>query len=196
VSSHFKRHKIFYLLFLGCAVIGIVYGIVYVSKIGRVILISDIKSVTLKAIASGNVTAGGIIADNLLVFLGCTALALIFSVNIYFSVVCYLLIIYRGYLIGFNACIMINLFGMGGVANVLIVFIPQQIFILALLICSYAICSRRCFANYRCGFLAFRGVEYRETLTGLAYVGVLMLILTVIQAIFIPIISKSFLFIM
>ena len=194
IADFFGRHKVFVLVFSACAVVGVIYGVVYAVNINRLILITDLKSETLRAVVSGGVKGGTLIFENIFTFVIFTGLALAFSVNIYFSVMAYILMLYRGYLIGFNAYILIKLFGLVGAANVFIVFLPQQIILLLVLILASSACSRRCFANHRKGgFINFRGAEYAETFTYLCYIGAIMLVLTLILAIVIPLLSRNFL---
>ena len=194
IADFFWRHKIFVLLFLACAVAGVIYGVVHAVNINRVILITDLKSATLRMVISGGAKGGTLLFDNIFTFVFFTGLTLAFSVNIYFSVMAYILMLYRGYLIGFNAYIIINLFGLAGAANVFIVFLPQQLVLLAVLILSSSVCSRRCFANHRKGgFICFRGVEYAETFTYLCYIAVILVALSLVLAFVIPLLSRNFL---
>ena len=118
-----NKLKLFVLIFL--AILGILTGVFTALKCG--VDISNAQGYNLTIYANGNVFSFNVFFSRMLSYIIVIGAISLCSLSVFLLPISYLLFIYRGYLIGFNATLLIIIFGFSGMFTSIVIIIPCQI---------------------------------------------------------------------
>ena len=138
-----NQYKIVILICLLMLVLGATLGVFTVIKYSDEIELSNLSDVSLVEFLKGNKSVTGIFFPYMFAFLFYVCVIIYFNFKPILSICSYLLLIVRGYLIGFDIAILIMLYGLAGVLNVIIILIPFELIVWLVLIVIAAIAIKR-----------------------------------------------------
>lgn len=118
-----NKLKLFVLIFL--AILGILTGVFTALKCG--VDISNAQGYNLTIYANGDVFSFNVFFSRMLSYIIVIGAISLCSLSVFLLPISYLLFIYRGYLIGFNATLLIIIFGFSGMFTSIVIIIPCQI---------------------------------------------------------------------
>lgn len=182
----FAKNKKLIIFFCIVFLLGLAVGIAGVSALKKNFEIDDIKDILLVGSLRGKT---GVFAYFLKRFFGYVfvmAIVLLLCLNFYLGLLSFLIVFYISYKIGFTIAIYCTFFGIGGIINVVLIYLPFQLLANFLLIVfvSISLGKAKFFAKCKCKRAL---CEYYYVFAFLALLAVVCLL----EGIFVPIVLKS-----
>lgn len=175
VALFFKRYRVAILFLTVVFAIGVVAGILTASKYSGNLELGNIPDETLISFLLGNKSSFSMFFTYL-IGLAIAVLAIIFlQFNSLTTLITYFYILTRGYTFGFVVFGFIALFSLSGIINAIIIIIPFQILLNAVLILICAICVSKNRIIKKYGRVCYNNCSPKPTLVWLCLL--LMLIL-------------------
>ncbi len=143
-----NKLKLFVLIFL--AILGILTGVFTALKCG--VDISNAQGYNLTIYANGNVFSFNVFFSRMLSYIIVIGAISLCSLSVFLLPISYLLFIYRGYLIGFNATLLIIIFGFSGMFTSIVIIIPCQIAFTFLFMIYFCIMINRAIQRKHFGY--------------------------------------------
>ena len=143
-----NKLKLFVLIFL--AILGILTGVFTALKCG--VDISNAQGYNLTIYANGNVFSFNVFFSRMLSYIIVIGAISLCSLSVFLLPISYLLFIYRGYLIGFNATLLIIIFGFSGMFTSIVIIIPCQITFTFLFMIYFCIMINRAIQRKHFGY--------------------------------------------
>ena len=141
--------------------LGIVMGIIIVSKYNTSVEIDNIFDKNLLAVIKGNRGFWGLFFSNILVFMVVFSIIVFLNFRPWLMVFTFLCLTIIGYIIGFNVAIVIILFGFIGFLNAIVIIIPINLAVATLFVVVAGIFIKRgliikkfgcLYWNHNCGY--------------------------------------------
>ena len=179
LTLFFNQYKIVILFSALMLILGLALGIYTTLKYSGEIELSNLSDIGFVEFLKGDKGVVGLFFSYMFKFLFCISIIIYLNFKPILSVCSYLLLIVRGYLIGFDLTAIILLYGFAGVLNVLIVIIPFELIVCMVLIAATAIATNRNFNLKRFGESSYcsRGCfNCSKTYLLLVVIGVLALL--------------------
>lgn len=137
IVAHLKKNKVLLLILCAVALVGILTGVLVAVKSGlQVSTLSDFNLAICDCSGALKLASLWQRFSSCLIVLG---LLLVASLSVYTLPIGFVVLAYRAYLIGFNCALMICLFGVGGALTSLLIVIPCQLLLLAVMIESFVL---------------------------------------------------------
>ena len=138
--EHLSLNKKWYILLLGVAILAIIVGIVLGVKIAPDSSIDKIPDSVLISYAKKDCSIFSLLISRLIGYLGLILIFWCAGFRRALSIFTFLAIAYKSFYIGLNGVFFIVLFGVSGIVNALVVFLPACILGLVGLICWASVC--------------------------------------------------------
>ena len=143
-----NKLKLFVLIFL--AILGILTGVFTALKCG--VDISNAQGYNLTIYANGNVFSFNVFFSRMLSYIIVIGAISLCSLSVFLLTISYFLFIYRGYLICFNAILLIIIFGFSGMFTSIVIIIPCQIAFTFLFMIYFCIMINRAIQRKHFGY--------------------------------------------
>lgn len=186
-KEHIFLFKTFYIIIIICGVGAFALGIAGASVYAHRVTIIEISDGYILGMINGTLNGGSLFWSRMLSMIGMFALVLLFGLHRYMTPLHFLVIIYRAFLTGFKAMLLISIYGITGVFSALVFVVPfETVFFISI---SFVITCNidRCLIYGRSG-VPFRG---RDGFTGLLHriwpAAAAIVIFSIIEAILIPV---------
>ena len=114
--------------------------------------ISNAQGYNLTIYANGNVFSFNVFFSRMLSYIIVIGAISLCSLSVFLLPISYLLFIYRGYLIGFNATLLIIIFGFSGMFTSIVIIIPCQIAFTFLFMIYFCIMINRAIQRKHFGY--------------------------------------------
>ncbi|MCL2540688.1 MAG: hypothetical protein FWE53_04680 [Firmicutes bacterium] len=192
IADHFKLHKSFYIMLTVCCVAGLAIGLVSGFRYSGEIKPDNLADGILVKYIKRDVSILALFFTRILSAAG--LFLLIWAVN-YRPWLCFftpLVLIYTAFLAGLNSAVLILLFKLGGVINVVFLYIPCQLLIMAALIIWGVVCLRHSFYARQCGVPVISLPFLKCNLNVLIICGAVLLIAFLFETILTPVLTASF----
>jgi len=102
------------------------------------------------------------------------------------SLLCYLILIYKTYKIGVTCAVLINIYGVGGIINVLVVIIPCNLIFVLALIGLIIVLQKGCFASCRYKESIFSSFFFNEYGNTLIFISIILIISIILEMLLLP----------
>ena len=192
ISEHFACYKFFYILLGVCALIGIVVGLITGFRYSADMKLEHLSDALLLKFIERDISIVSLFFTRFFIALGLFVLIWLSNLKPWLCFITPIIIIYRAFLIGLNCAVLIVLFKLGGIINVLVVYIPTQIIMLGCLIIWGSVCMRQNIysKHTNCPCVSMRFLA--NTLTVLIFCLSGLLIACLLEAILLPVLTASF----
>lgn len=140
-SNCFKQNKLLFLTLFFVCIVGILTGVFVALKCG--ITTATLKDFNLEIYSCNDNSFFGNFFSR---FISCffnIIILLVCSLTVFLVPVGYILVAYRGYLVGFNTTLLISLFGISGALSGLLIIFPSQILISIICIVYFVLMTNR-----------------------------------------------------
>ncbi len=135
ICDFFACNKYYIIIFCVVFIVGFVFGIVNITELKTNFEISEISDIVLKESITGGVTFWAYFLRRFFNYLLALAFCLLLCLNFYSSIVQFLYILYRGYVLGSTIALCVSLLGVGGAICLIIIYIPIELALSFVLIC-------------------------------------------------------------
>lgn len=161
IREYWRTGRVILLLYLAAVLVGIILGVLGgISISSSFDDYTQVNNYTISWYIGSKQTFGSLFGSGILDALICSLVILLFNVSVWLIAGNFLLVIFKGYILSYNAVVMISSLGIGGFFQITFIFIPQQLLLCALIVFLSTIAYKRC-AYYRgCGLFCCRGVGY------------------------------------
>lgn len=143
LSKFLKRYKLLLCLAFSLLSIGFVFGVLTVTKNSSDIELDHLSDSGLIDLIKGDKTGMGLFFTHFISFACCFGLIIVCNLKPWFSVLGWLVLIVRGYFVGFDITILILTFGIAGIFNVVLVIMPCELLIWCVLGVIFALKSHK-----------------------------------------------------
>lgn len=180
LTLYFSQYKFVMLFSTIVLVLGAAFGVYTAIKYSGELELSNLSDAGLVDFLKGNKGTMGLFFPYMFTFLFYCSIIIFLNFKPILSVCSYLLLMVRGYLIGFDITVLIVLYGFAGVLNVIIVILPFELIVWLVLITISAIAIKRNlnlkkFGNSTCNKIS--NVNHIKTYCFFVAIGVLSLLL-------------------
>ena len=147
--SFFRVNKIRLCVLGFVLLVGFLTGIFTAIKYAGGCEILNFNDYGLTQFANGNIASSKLFFERLLSYTCFCAILLVCSLAPFLFPIGLFVIAFRSYLLGLNACLLIIMYGLGGIRTAIIIIIPAQIIMLALgclffcIVRNRAICKKK-----------------------------------------------------
>ena len=150
-----KNFFIFHLIFFAC---GLILGFVFSANVNANFFAMDYTNRYYNIVFNKSLSIVSIFFDRVLINLQLFFLILIFSLHFSMTPLHYVFIMYKSYVLSSVTVVIISTYGVLGIANCILLILPQQLITLFLLICFslYGMRAAFNFRRYR-GYVDFKG---------------------------------------
>jgi len=152
IADHFSKYKWFYLIFGAVCLTGLVAGFIIGFSRAENITLVDLPDTVLIAFINNDATSVSVFFSRFFAFLGLIILVWLTNCKPFLCWIAFFILLYRAFLIGVNCALLIILYQMGGIINVIIIFLPCHLISLFALLVWCAICFYSNLANKCLGY--------------------------------------------
>ncbi len=193
IASHFFDYKWGYITFFAIIILGLVLGFVIGFNKAENFSISDMPDATFVSFISKKIGAPALFFSRFFGFLGLVLLIFCLCFKPILSFVNFFIVLYHSFLVGINSSILISLFKIGGVVDVVFLYLPINIVCLVLIsvVASVSLlCSIR---QKQMGYGVFSVQFFAENKGALLFVMCAALLCFLLEAILMPHITLALL---
>lgn len=147
LAEHFSRLKWWYILLAVFCIFGIIIGLITGFTIAPDATVSKIPDSILLKYIEGNVSIFGAFFSRFFSILAMLGIIFLSNCKPFLCIVNCIFLVYRGFVVGATASLLIILFNVGGILNVIFIVIPCHLTILLMLVSWSVICMSYNFAT-------------------------------------------------
>ncbi len=191
IGEHFSKYKWFYIILGSICVSGIIVGFITGFKNAEDLTLSSIPDATLVKFIEKNITVVSVFFSRIFAMLGLFVLVWITNCKPWLSFITLIILVYRSFLLGITCSMLIVLYKIGGIINVVLIFIPFHLIALFALLGWCVVCIS---ANYGCrhsGFSVITHEFWRINKPCFVCFSVLFTLAYIMEAILIPYITSA-----
>lgn len=169
--------------------VGFLTGIITFAQLSKIFEVEQLSDIILRDSITGHV---GFFSYLFRRFFECVIVmcfCFLISLNFYSCFINYVVVFYKAYVVGCTLSMCVALLGLGGFINIIIFYFPFQLIINFVLICYLCICFRLSY-NKHC-----YGKCYRIDFNFLWIFLILIFAVCFIEALFLPTLLKSIIFV-
>ena len=144
IAEHFSKYKWFYVILGAACIAGLVIGFVTGFSRAGDIKFEDLSDTVLVAFINKDASSASVFFSRFFAFLGLIILIWLINCKPFLCWLTFIVLIYRAFLIGVNCAILIVLYHMGGVINVILIFLPIHLITLFALLIWCVVCIIYC----------------------------------------------------
>ncbi len=159
------------------------------SRLKNIFEIEQVADIVLRDSITGNVKFFSYFFKRLLDFLIAGLFCFLIALNFYTSFINYIVIFYKGYILGLTVAMCVALFGVGGAVTIIIFYVPFQLALNFVLICFASILMENALNKHR-----YKNC-YKIDYSFLVIYLILILVLCLLEAIFLPPMLKSIIYV-
>lgn len=148
IADHFARYKWIYLIFGAVCLTGLIAGFIVGFSRAENLELNDLPDTILVAFINKDIAGASLFFSRFFAFLGLIILVWITNFKPFLCFITFIILLYRSFLIGINCAILIVLYQVGGIINVVLIFLPVHLITLFALmiwctICFYSNCAHK-----------------------------------------------------
>ncbi len=152
ICEHFAKYKWFYLILGSVCLAGLIIGFFVGFNRAENLKLDDLPDSVLLSYINKEIANTSVFFSRVFSFLGILILVWVTNCKPFLCFITFITILYRAFLIGINCSILIILYQVGGVINVVLIFLPVHLIVLFALLVWSSICLYSNFANKNLGY--------------------------------------------
>ena len=191
LGEHFAKFKWCYIVLGAISLSAVVVGFITGFKQADSMTLVDIPDVTLVKFIEKEITAFSVFFSRIFAVLGLFLLVWISNCKPWLSVITFILLIYRAFLLGITCSMLIVLYKMGGIINVVLIFFPFHLLVLFALMGWCAVCLQTNLSCKTTGISVLNYEFWRYNKSCLFGFLILVLLSYLMEAILIPYITSA-----
>ena len=192
ISGHFSCYKVFYILLGVCALAGLILGLTSGFRYSGAVELEHLADNLLIKFIEKDISIISLFLSRFFIVVGLFALIWVANYKPWMCFVTPIIIIYRAFLLGLNCAVLIVLFKLGGVVNVLVVYIPCHFLTLFCLISWGSACMRQNIYTKHTLIGCYSTKFFSKMVTLLIICGAVVLFACTLEAILLPLLTASF----
>ena len=152
VSEHFSKYKWMYLILGAVCLTGLITGFIVGFTRADNISLDTLPDSILVAFINKETTTSSIFFSRIFAFIGLLLLVWVTNCKPCLCFITFIILLYRAFLIGVNCSILIILYQVGGVINVILIFLPVHLIALFALLVWCCVCFYTNLVNKKMGY--------------------------------------------
>lgn len=195
IIHHILTHKVYYIIGGICFLLGLVTGIFSAIKYANLVEVAHISDSVLISFLAGKTSIFGLFFARIVSYLFLTITIILISGVFFLIPVTYIILLYKSFISALTISFLIVLYGFSGVLLTIFVILPSLLLFYLALIALISTCVRRCLMCRKYGAVYFSDQVYFFPLKNIFAILLIMLVACIIEILFLPIISATFIII-
>ena len=183
--EHFSCRKKYILWLVFIFVVGLITGIITISQLTKSFSVSEVTDLLLLKSFKGQASVFGFLFKRVIDFLLVGTIVFVAGLWFYTSFAIIPVVFFRGYQVGVNVTIFCVLYGIGGVLNVILIYLPIQLLLHFIFINYCSVCGHNAWQRHK------RGKGARFEFTSLVVFGVLLFVCCFIESLAMPMLLRK-----
>jgi hypothetical protein len=192
LKHHIAIHKTYYIIGCICFLLGFVTGIFSAVKYASLVEVGHISDTVLISFLAGEASIFGLFFARIVSYLFLSIIITLICGVFYLIPFSYIILIYKSFIAALTVSFLIVLYGFSGVLLTIFVILPTYILFYFAFIALISICVKRCLVCKKYGAVYFSDQVYCFPLRSIFNILLIMLAGCLIEILFLPIISATF----
>ena len=192
LKQHLTTYKTYYLIGFICFVLGFTTGIFSAIKYANLVEVIDITDNVLISYLSREASIFGLFFSRVIAYLFLSLIIVIINGIIFFIPISYIILIYKSFLCALTISFLIILYGFSGILITIFVLLPSMLIYYFALIGLIGICAKRSLMCRKFGSIYFSDQICCFPIKTIFVILFVMFLACLIELLFLPIISVTF----
>jgi len=152
IAEHFSKYKWVYIILGSVCLCGLIIGFIVGFNRAENIKLKDLPDTVLVAFINKDITNASVFFSRFFAFIGILILVWLTNCKPFLCWITFIVLLYRAFIIGINCALLIVLYEVGGIINVIIIFLPCHLFALFALLIWCVVCFYNNLSNKNLGY--------------------------------------------
>jgi len=152
ITEHFAKYKWIYIILGSVCLAGLIMGFIVGFNRAENIKLKDLPDTVLVAFINKDITNASVFFSRFFAFVGLTILVWLTNCKPFLCWLTFIVLLYRAFILGVNCALLIVLYEVGGIINVIIIFLPCHLIALFALLIWCVVCFYNNLSNKHLGY--------------------------------------------